>query len=158
MGRRIPKWCDERYVNGFADNMLGRWAMDVVRTERIGVFSHEEGLHSGMGVHNFVKTLRCPRQRCNISDLAWKLQNLAPDTFAVADVLAVKQLLHKSGIVLRLATRTKAGGGLASLTSYNAMHWARSFSMLMRDVRGARHCCSRRNYGRRCCGANAGRT
>ena len=61
---------------------------------------------------------------------------LAPDTFAVPDVLAVKHMLHKSGIMLRLASRTKAGAGLATQTSYNAMHWARSLSMLMRDVRG----------------------
>ena len=87
MGRCIPNWSKERYVNGFAEKWLGRWAKAVVRTERIGVFSHEEGLHSGMSGHNFVKTLRCPRQRCNINDLARKLLMLAPETFAVPDVL-----------------------------------------------------------------------
>ena len=122
MDRYIPKWSKERYVNGFAEKWLGRWAKAVIRTQRIGVFSHQEGLLSGMSGHHFVTTLRCPRQRCNISDLAWKLQNFAPDTFAVADVLAVKELLHKSGIMLRLATPTTEGAGLATQTSYNAMH------------------------------------
>ena len=136
MGRDLPNWSNGRYAKGIAEKLLLRWVTAVARTQRIGVFSHEEGFHSGMGGHNYVNTLRCPRQRCNISHLAVNLEYLARDTFAVPDVLAVKQLVHKSGIMLRLATQTKEGAGLATQTSYNAMHWARSFSMLMRDVRG----------------------
>ena len=66
-----------------------------------------------------------------------KLEAYTNKAFAPLEVLQIKELIHASGLQLRLPRAAKQGAGLASPSGYNAMNWTRCFSLLMRDLYGA---------------------
>ena len=137
MGIGVPSWSVDAYCEAFCKAWLLKYKAAKQSSGHAAALGHEEGLAQAMSGHWFVKTLRRQTQRVCILNLAEKMNAYRADVFGAEQVLEVKEEINQSGILLRLPTRKKQGAGLAKKTGYNAMNWARCFSLIMCDLYAA---------------------